>query len=632
MINQEIERRVDAYRGNPQALMQRYQQSQQLIDLLALQKLKSDKEAAARQMQLAMAQKGQPPTVAQQREQEVSDMTRQEVVQHVGQLAQAQQQAQQQQMQKMMRSGIAQAPGAQVAAQPQAMAAGGIVAFKDGALISPEEIAERLRSGEGLLPLKQSVLGDRPQSRNIQDLIRYNEQSKQFDAAVREAQGLLRSANQPPAARREPVAQPVSRPSIPYSGPDEAAAAQPAADRAAEAIPYAGPDERYAPNLAAPRQEQAAAPAAMSAADQVRQATPMPAGLGALAQGQGQYNRLQQALAGMMGPEQGDPDQQKAISDFRALLDESKRPQFPPMMGEQERQARLEARRKEQQEQFDPEKTRYQNLINFFLGGAGRTGIGSVLGGAGAAGLQSQVAQEAAQRAGAREIRDLEEGLLQRREAYEKEKFGVQQAERKLQLDAHKALMDTIQKIAEGNKNRENKLATAAMELAARADISENEMKTKLAIAAADAGVKISEGQLNRLTELVKIEANAKAAGETRAAQQDIKSETNYREVKKDYANQMAKLDKEYNDAIANPMNLSADKQKAIEASYRAERARISREYVPFLNRYEVKEGLPKTQELGASVYQVGETRSVQAGPNKGKTVVWDGQGWKLKE
>jgi hypothetical protein len=618
MINQEIERRVDAYRGNPQALMQRYQQSQQLIDLLALQKLKSDKEAAARQMQLAMSQEGPPPTVAQQREQEVSDMTRQEVVQQVGQLAQAQQQSQQQQMQKMMRSGIAQAPGAQMAAQPQAMAAGGIVAFQSGDLVS----SPRGRSAQLS-----------PGTRRRMEQTREEERRRQAIERVREEERLQAERRLAPEA----VEGLGSTPTIPaeaslFAAEELPPAAQAEPARAAEAIPYAGPDERYAPNLAAPREERAAAPAAMSAADQARQATPMPAGLGALAQGQGQYNRLQQALAGMMGPEQGDPDQQKAIADFRALLDESKRPQFPAMMGEQERQARLEARRKEQQEQFDPEKTRYQNLINFFLGGAGRTGIGSVLGGAGAAGLQSQVAQEAAQRAGAREIRDLEEGLLQRREAYEKEKFGVQQAERKLQLDAHRALMDTIQKISEGNKNRENKLATAAMELAARADISENEMKTKLAIAAADAGVKISEGQLNRLTELVKIEANAKAAGETRAAQQDIKSETNYREVKKDYANQMAKLDKEYNDAIANPMNLSADKQKAIEASYRAERARISREYVPFLNRYEVKEGLPKTQELGASVYQAGETRSVQAGPNKGKTVVWDGQGWKLKE
>ena len=89
MIDQDIQRRMDAYRGNPQALMQRYQQSQQLIDLLALQKLKSEKEAAARSLQMAAAQgQGEPPTVAQQREQEVMGLTQQEVARAVGAEAQ----------------------------------------------------------------------------------------------------------------------------------------------------------------------------------------------------------------------------------------------------------------------------------------------------------------------------------------------------------------------------------------------------------------------------------------------------------------------------------------------------------------------------------------------------------------
>ena len=73
MINQDLERRIEAYRGNPQALMQRYQQSQQLIDLLALQRIKSEKEAAARQIQMQM---GQQPTVAEQREAEVAQRPR----------------------------------------------------------------------------------------------------------------------------------------------------------------------------------------------------------------------------------------------------------------------------------------------------------------------------------------------------------------------------------------------------------------------------------------------------------------------------------------------------------------------------------------------------------------------------
>jgi predicted GIY-YIG superfamily endonuclease len=53
-IDQQIQQRVDAYRDNPQQLMQRYQQNQELIDLLAMQKLKSEKDAAAREIQMQM--------------------------------------------------------------------------------------------------------------------------------------------------------------------------------------------------------------------------------------------------------------------------------------------------------------------------------------------------------------------------------------------------------------------------------------------------------------------------------------------------------------------------------------------------------------------------------------------------
>jgi hypothetical protein len=60
-MDEEVQRKVDAYRANPQQLMQRYQQNQELIDLLALQKLKSEKDAAARDMQLKMQQ--QPSTI-----------------------------------------------------------------------------------------------------------------------------------------------------------------------------------------------------------------------------------------------------------------------------------------------------------------------------------------------------------------------------------------------------------------------------------------------------------------------------------------------------------------------------------------------------------------------------------------
>ena len=49
-IDSQINERVDTYSSDPQKLMQRYTQSQSLLDLLALQKLKSEKEAAMRNM------------------------------------------------------------------------------------------------------------------------------------------------------------------------------------------------------------------------------------------------------------------------------------------------------------------------------------------------------------------------------------------------------------------------------------------------------------------------------------------------------------------------------------------------------------------------------------------------------
>lgn len=131
-----VEDRVAAYRGNPAPLQQRYAMSQDLLDLLALQKIKSEKDAAMRQMQMQMSQQqaaqgAEPMTVAQQREKEVMEMTKNELAQQRGETAQQQTQQQQQTMQKMM-AGIAGAPGAQAAAQPRMMATGGIVAFAEG--------------------------------------------------------------------------------------------------------------------------------------------------------------------------------------------------------------------------------------------------------------------------------------------------------------------------------------------------------------------------------------------------------------------------------------------------------------------------------------------------------------------
>ena len=135
-IDQEIQRRMDAYRGNPQGLQQRYQMSQQLLDLLALQKLKAEKDAVARQMQAQMQQT--PGTVAQQMEQEMLGRTKQEVAQQVGGVMQQKARQQQQGMARMAQA-AARPQGGLGALAPQTarMAGGGIVAFAQGGMNDP---------------------------------------------------------------------------------------------------------------------------------------------------------------------------------------------------------------------------------------------------------------------------------------------------------------------------------------------------------------------------------------------------------------------------------------------------------------------------------------------------------------
>ena len=150
-IDQTLEQTADAYRGNPQMLQQKYAQNQNLIDLLALQKLKSEKESAQREMQLKMG--GKPPTVADQREQQVLDMTKQEVVQEQAGVMQNKLREQQEAQKKLMQAAGAPQGIAGVTApniSPQMMAGGGIVAFNGttGSAVDGNQGEEEARRAE----------------------------------------------------------------------------------------------------------------------------------------------------------------------------------------------------------------------------------------------------------------------------------------------------------------------------------------------------------------------------------------------------------------------------------------------------------------------------------------------------
>jgi predicted GIY-YIG superfamily endonuclease len=139
-IDQQIQQRVDAYRDNPQQLMQRYQQNQELIDLLAMQKLKSEKDAAAREIQMQM--QTTPQTIKQQREAELLGRTKDEMVKQTSGIMQERQKRQQQNMQRTANQGLPQLP----AGNMQRMAGGGIVAFADGGgPLQQEDINAQLR-------------------------------------------------------------------------------------------------------------------------------------------------------------------------------------------------------------------------------------------------------------------------------------------------------------------------------------------------------------------------------------------------------------------------------------------------------------------------------------------------------
>lgn len=140
-IDASVSEVADAFRGNPNALAQRYSIKQELIDLLALQKLKSEKEATAKE--LAMQAGTVLPTVAQQREQELFGLTRDEVAKQVGGVAQKQAADAQQNMARLTSGGL----GALPAPTMTNMRSGGIVpSYADGGrVVQPPRNAAQVK-------------------------------------------------------------------------------------------------------------------------------------------------------------------------------------------------------------------------------------------------------------------------------------------------------------------------------------------------------------------------------------------------------------------------------------------------------------------------------------------------------
>mgnify|MGYP003624311339 CR=1 FL=1 len=131
-IDANIDRTMDAFRGKEEQLHQRYNIKKDLIDLLALQKLKTEQDSKAREIQLSMEQS--PETVRQQMEGEMLERSKQEVVkQTAGLLGQAQKKKQQNMQ------GQGQQPPVGI---ERMMAAGGPVKFTKGNVVYPGGVTQ----------------------------------------------------------------------------------------------------------------------------------------------------------------------------------------------------------------------------------------------------------------------------------------------------------------------------------------------------------------------------------------------------------------------------------------------------------------------------------------------------------
>ena len=418
-----VEDRVAAYRGNPAPLQQRYQMSQDLLDLLALQKIKSEKDAAARQMQLAMGQQQaaqgmEPQTVAQQREKEVMDMTKNELAQQRGDTAGQQVQQQQDAMKRAMSGGIAAAPGAASAAQPKAMASGGIVAFDGGGSTDklPEdakaELQEAQRTGDRAA-MMDTVRKLAAAGYDVATLIPRAFMGAAEDVAnTRLGRALGVDFQFPESAfggdrsSMTPMMDRVRRGQslLPSGAPEKAAPAAPmppvgaGAGRGMVNPPMAGAQPPAAP--AAPTAPQAA-PAAPVAGAPAMPSMPRPAAPagGAAPEGLGWVDAELKKQA-MRDPNAERESAEKHIRDAYALTPEQK------AVYEQG----IAQRQKMFDETYDPERQRNEGLKRFLIGAGGRR-YGE-LGGGAAAGMDYDKEQRANKLKDFGEMQKAREGLV----------------------------------------------------------------------------------------------------------------------------------------------------------------------------------------------------------------------------
>lgn len=401
-----VDDRVSAYQGNTKPLEQRYAMGQDLLDLLALQKIKSQKDAAARQMQLQMAQQnaqnGQANmTVAQQREQEVNELTKNEMAQQRGDTAQKQT--------SDLMAGIAAAPGANAAAQPNAMAAGGIVGYAGGGAVgySKGGDVDAARERRKVAQQKLYSYGLRQRQQDPEGYAAAEKESQEAQEALNAAEKELTGG--PVGAMLRPMGAPVPRP---------AAAAAPTPEAEATAVSPEAP----------PAAPQAAPPAAPKPPAPSTAAAPGIAGLPPA----GGASPVQLGVAGpanALGAKLEDIALKSAQVDPAARqLSEEERIQQKTALTPTQRKVYEEGiagLEKMYQMQYDPERLRQEGLKRALIGAGGRR-YGEFAGAA-TAGMDYDEQQRAAKLKEFGDVQKARTGLIDIDRANVKEGIGAGQ-------------------------------------------------------------------------------------------------------------------------------------------------------------------------------------------------------------
>jgi predicted GIY-YIG superfamily endonuclease len=146
-LDQEIGRKADAMRRmDPRVAQNQAKQSDDFLSLIALQKLKSEKDAAQRELALQMEQR--PETIIKQREEELLKRNKDDLLKQTAGIMNIAQQREQQNLQRAaqgsqspMQAGMGNL-ARQVRPEIARMAGGGIIGYQKGTLVKDEDEEE----------------------------------------------------------------------------------------------------------------------------------------------------------------------------------------------------------------------------------------------------------------------------------------------------------------------------------------------------------------------------------------------------------------------------------------------------------------------------------------------------------